>query len=151
MKSLAKSVAFLAMLGATVCGAQESQNDFAQAVEVARQIPPEFALEKAREARAQADQGDGAAAYRLGMMLMMFGRFGPLADAANAKAWNEVAGGKSVQDWMFRSAELGNADGIRFACGMAEDALAPADSRAEGKAACEAGKNQQPAQPKSAG
>ena len=102
-----------------------------------RQLDPAEALAKGRELRQRVDKGDAQAAYEFAVMLTMYGRFGPLADASTVADWSKLANDRSALDWILLAAEAGNQDAIATVCRMALDPLAPAHLQQKGKARCE--------------
>ena len=136
----------LAALLPLLCAAAEptavapaAGNPLEAAVEAASKLTADEALVKARELRAKVESGDAQAAFEFTVLLSRFGRFGPQANPAHGKDWNELAGDKVAIQWMGRAAELGHPQAVELVCRLAEDRLAPQFRRDTALASCEAG------------
>jgi len=123
-------------LGASLM-AEEPGGKVDDALAFPRQLDPTEALAKGRELRQQVGKGDAQAAYEFAVMLTMYGRFGPLADASTVAEWSKLANDRSALDWILLAAEAGNQDAIGAVCRVAPDPLAPAHVREKGLARCE--------------
>jgi hypothetical protein len=129
-------VVALATLGTLASAADPPPGSVEEAVEIARKIDPDVALNMGRELRKRADQGDADATYQFALLLMMHGRFGPAANEKTVAEWVKLGERRPISDWVFQAAEGGSQDAIDHVCGMGEDRLAPADLRDEGQAKC---------------
>jgi TPR repeat protein len=132
-------------LAALASAADPPAGSFEEAVEIARQMDPEAALNMGRELRKRADQGDANATYDLATMLMMHGRFGPAANEKTIAEWDKIGDRRPASEWLFRAAEGGSQDAIEHVCAMAEDRLGPAALRERSKASCETLRKKYPA------
>lgn len=110
-------------------------------------VPPELdvnqiadaamTLEKARELRKLADQGDPAATYQFATLLAYYlGGPGTLDDR-RSKELRTLAGGTPASGWMMKAAEAGSQPAIEVVCKTGQDPLAAADLRNQGRARCE--------------
>jgi len=136
----------VAALGTMASAADPPPGSFEQAVEIARQMDPEVALNMGKELRKRADQGDADATYDLATMLMMHGRFGPAASEKTIAEWDKIGDRRPASEWLFRAAEGGSRDAIEHVCAMAEDRLGPASLRDRSKTQCEELRKKYPAQ-----
>ena len=126
----------LAVLGTLAIAAEPPPGSFEEEVEIARQMDPGKALDRGRELRRRADQGDADATYDLATMLMMHGRFGPAANKETIAEWDKIGDRRPVSDWVFQAAEAGSRVAIEHVCAMAEDRLGPASLRDKSMARC---------------
>ena len=130
------TVLALAALGTLASAADPPPGGVEEAIEIARKIDPDVALNMGRDLRKRADQGDADATYQFALMLMMHGRFGPAASEKTIAEWVKLGELRPVSDWVFQAADGGSQEAIDHVCGMGEDRLAPADLRDKGQARC---------------